>query len=147
MVENNLNTSGNFLIHPFPLSGTQITDQNAFIDMNSDGLIDIVGNSGPYVYLNQGNFNFTRPIDDFENTKVFFDFQDPTGTQNNFNTKSYYFNLNSSSIVADFDKDGIIDIYIPGIDGEQEREFQNGTIPYLPNIPATKILFGSKENR
>ena len=147
LVENNLNTSGNFLIHPFPLFENQITDQNAFIDMNSDGLIDIVGNSGPYVYLNQGNFNFTRPIDDFENTKVFFDFQDPTGTQNNFNTKSYYFNLNSSSIVADFDKDGIIDIYIPGIDGEQEREFQNGTIPYLPNIPATKILFGSKENR
>lgn len=147
LLENNFNNSGNFILHPFELKGNQITDQNAFIDMNSDGLIDIVGNNGPYVYLNQGNFNFTRPTDNFENAKVFFELQDPIGTQNNFGTKNLYFNLNSSSIIADFDKDGIIDIYIPGIDGEQERQFENGEIPYFPNIPATKILYGSKGYR
>jgi hypothetical protein len=67
----------NFILHPFELRRKQITDQNAFIDMNSDGLMDIVGNNGPYVYLNQGNFNFTRPINNFENSKVFFELQDP----------------------------------------------------------------------
>ena len=41
----------------------------------------------PYVFLNQGDFNFTQPVDYYENSKVFFDFQDEEGTSNNFITK------------------------------------------------------------
>ncbi len=147
LLENKLNLTGGFKIHPFDLEGVQITDQNAFIDMNYDGLMDIVGNNGPYVYLNQGNYNFTRPLDNYENSKVFFDFQSPKGDEFNFGTKNLYFNLNSASIVDDFDGDGIVDIYMPGIDGELEREYQNGAIPYLFDIPATKIFYGKIENR
>ena len=147
LLENKLNSTGNFKIHAFELDEVQITDQNAFIDMNNDGLMDIIGNTGPYVYLNKGNFNFTRPINNFENSKAFFDLQDPTGNQYNFGTKNLYFNLSSSSIVADFDKDGIMDILMPGREGTFEQEFIDGQIPYLPEVPASKILFGSIEDR
>ena len=147
LVENELNTGGGFIIHPFPLEDIVITDKNAFIDMNMDGLLDIVNNNGPYVFLNQGDFNFTQPIDYYENSKVFFDFQDEEGSLNNFNTKNLYFNLNSASIVDDFDEDGVMDIYMPGIDGEFRREFEYGAIPYLTSVPDTKILYGKIENR
>ena len=110
-LENRLSESNDFKIHEF--NPFQFTTQNFPVDMNMDGLLDIVSASGPHVYINKGNFEFKSLYDPYENSIDFFDYQNPD-LMNDFNVGGLYFNFNSSQIIDDFDGDGLLDIYLPG---------------------------------
>jgi hypothetical protein len=143
-LENRLNQFNDFKIHEF--NPFQFTTQNFPVDMNMDGLLDIVSASGPHVYINKGNFEFESLYDSYENSIDFFGYQNPD-LMNDFNTGGLYFDFNSSQIIDDFDGDGVIDIYLPGLEGGYQNKVEAGEFPYLPNIPEGKIIFGEVEER
>ena len=143
-LENRLNELNDFKIHEF--NPFLFTTQNFPVDMNMDGLLDIVSASGPYVYINKGNFQFEDLYNPYENSKDFFDYENPD-LMSDFNVGGLYFSFNSSQIIDDFDGDGVIDIYLPGLEGEYQKKVESGEFPYLPNIPEGKIIFGEVEER
>ena len=143
-LENRLNELNDFKIHEF--NPFQFTTQNFPVDMNMDGLLDIVSASGPHVYINKGNFQFENLNNPYENSKDFFDYENPD-LMNDFNVGGLYFNFNSSQIIDDFDGDGVLDIYLPGQEGRYQKNVEIGEFPYLPDIPEGKIIFGEVEDR
>jgi hypothetical protein len=145
ILENRVNSSNDFVIHEF--QPRQLSDKNAPVDMNLDGLLDIVSGPGPNVYINKGNFQFDNSFDSYRNNINYFDIDNPEFNSEYFNGQLLYFDLNSSSIFDDFDNDGITDVYIPGIEGEYQLFFENGEFPYVPEVPSGKIIFGEIEER
>ena len=145
MLENKLDLDGNgtFQYHSLNLPNHMITHQNGFVDLNFDGLLDIVNLASPNytVIFNKGNFLFQLPDNEQTNSEMFFDFNDEESQNYNFNPSLQYLNVSENTIFSDFDGDGIIDVFSPGDDdwllGEQD-------LPYQPSIPGTKILWGEE---
>ena len=140
ILENDISNSGRFIIHEMP---NLIENTNFALDVNQDGLMDIVNNEPNKIniYLNEGNFSFSK----LNNEYAVFNSQDYILGEEGFNLKEIYFGMDTP-VFDDFDGDGVIDITITGDDNRWELEYEQRSIPYVPQVPTNKIFFGKIEN-
>ena len=140
ILENDISNLGGFIIHDMP---DLIENTNFTLDVNQDGLMDIINNEPNKIniYLNEGNFSFSK----LNNQYAVFNSQDYTLGEDGFNIKEVYFGMDTP-VFDDFDGDGITDITITGYDNRWELEYELRSIPYIPQVPTNKIFFGKIEN-
>ena len=140
VLENRINEINDFIIHPLDVE----FDTNFPVDMNFDGLHDIIVNEPNRIRVlyNLGNFRFeesnlTRQYDHFN-------YENQELIEDGFNTKELYFSMDTP-LFYDFDGDGILDMFFGGDDNTLEKQFQEGEISYIPNVlSGAKIYFGDR---
>jgi len=145
ILENRINEINDFVIHPLDVE----FDTNFPVDMNFDGLHDIIVNepNNIRVLYNLGNFRFeesnlTGKYDHFN-----YEDQDILSVDDRFNTKELYFSMDTP-LFYDFDRDGILDMFFGGDDNALEKEFQAGGISFIPNVSGgAKIYFGNRHEK
>jgi len=142
ILENRINEINDFIIHPLDVE----FDTNYPVDMNFDGLHDIIVNepNNIRVLYNLGNFRFeesnlTGRYDHFN-----YEGEDILSVDDSFNTKELYFSIDTP-LFYDFDGDGILDMFFGGDDNTLEKQFEDGEISFIPNVSSgAKIYFGDR---